>query len=172
MARKRGTHADQRRAGRFASLPHDVLESAAWRTASLPARAVLVELIRRHSGYNNGEIGAAQRDLAAALATTNLRLIGKACAELIERGLIDVGREAQRWNRQSREYRLTWLPTGEPPHRRPPTDEWKLFSDDEASSRTRFRDDKASSSPSRLDDEASSRIARSRQKTAETRGCG
>jgi hypothetical protein len=143
------------------------MESEVWRGSSLTARAIMLELVRRHDGFNNGRIGASQRDLAAALNTTNLRAIGAACAELIERGFLAIEREAERWNRHAREYRVTWLPMGEPPNRRPPGDEWRAFSsDDEASSRNLNRDDEASSRTPPLDDKASSRILASRQKTA------
>lgn len=40
--------------GRFAGIPHSVMDSTAFAGASYPARSLLFELIRQHTGRNNG----------------------------------------------------------------------------------------------------------------------
>lgn len=41
-------------AGRFAALPHAVMDSTAFMGASYSARSLLLELVRQHTGKNNG----------------------------------------------------------------------------------------------------------------------
>ena len=80
MARKRN-QADHRadlRAKPFIGLPAAVVYSPAYTALSLPARAVLTEILGRFNGYNNGEIAISSRELCARLGTSNARKISNA----------------------------------------------------------------------------------------------
>ena len=104
------------------------MDSAAWRHASLRARAILLELVKRHNGYNNGKIGMSQREMSVAIGSASFGTVAKATAELIQHGFVDLAWEGEAWARKAREFRITWLPTGEPPHLKPATDDWRAFS--------------------------------------------
>jgi len=98
------------RGGSWAGIPKCLIDSPAYRDLSLHARAVLVEIVARMNGYNNGEIAVSRRELVAALGCTP-RYIGFAITELVEHGMIDVPFEGQWKARQSRQYRLTFVST-------------------------------------------------------------
>lgn len=138
-AKQRADHRADNRGGAWAGIPHCVLDSLAYRHLSLWGRAVLLEIVREMNGYNNGEIGISQRQLADRLRTTNFRSIGKAIAELMTHNLIDITVEGQWKQRKARQYRLTFVNTGGPGHYRPASNEyreWKpnpFSSDDNAS---------------------------------------
>ena len=80
------------RGERWAGIPTVLIKSAAYRDLSLHARAVLVELVARMDGYNNGKIGVSSRELVEALRCTP-RYIGPAIADLMDHGFIDVAAE-------------------------------------------------------------------------------
>jgi hypothetical protein len=128
----------------------------------------LVELVAAMNGYNNGEIGRSQRQLADALGTTNFRAIGKGIAELMEHGFIDVTAEGQWKARQAREYRLTFVST----KMASATNDYRAWVKPEksradmASAECRVAAQAASSAARKFDEAASARIAAHRRKTA------
>ncbi len=73
MAEKRRRMSRTNRTGRTAGearhvrLYHWMLNCTAWRSLSLPARCLLVEVWARYNGQNNGEIGFSVREAAKAL---------------------------------------------------------------------------------------------------------
>jgi hypothetical protein len=146
-----------------------VLKSAAYRDLSLWARAILVELVGGMNGWNNGHIVMSQRMIAAALGTSNFRAIGRAIAELMEHGLIDVTIEGQWKARKAREYRLTFVST----KGANATNDYRLWEPtrksgaDGASARQPKSADTASASAHKFDDGASARISANRRKTAD-----
>jgi hypothetical protein len=97
----------------FAGLPRCVLKSEAYRSLSLIARSILVELVERMDGHNNGCIHASYSELAAALNRKNQAPIGPAIAELMQHGLIDLSAESVWRERKAREYRLTFVNTSD-----------------------------------------------------------
>ena len=97
----------------FAGIPKCVIESEAYRTLSLVARAILVELVKRMDGHNNGCIHASYAELAAALNRKNQAPIGPAIAELMQHGLLDLSAESVWRERKAREYRLTFVNTSD-----------------------------------------------------------
>lgn len=98
------------RGGRWAGIPVCVIESAAYRHSSVHARAILVELVARMMGYNNGRIAVSQRQLVESLACAPRKVV-RGIAELMEHGLIDVQTEGKWKERMAREYRLTFVTT-------------------------------------------------------------
>jgi hypothetical protein len=95
----------------FAGIPLCVLRTEAYRTLSLMARAVLVEIVGRMNGSNNGQITRSYAQLAAALNRKNQAPIGPAIAELMQHGLLDISAESVWQERRAREYRLTFVNT-------------------------------------------------------------
>lgn len=103
-------HADTR--GRpWAGIPVCVIESPAYRDLSLWARAILVELVARMNGYNNGSIAISVTEVCAALGNSNRGKAARAIAELMEHGFIDLSVQADWKHKKAREYRLTFVTT-------------------------------------------------------------
>lgn len=101
------------RGGAWAGIPKVVLASEAYRTLTPLQRAVLVEIIGRMDGYNNGRIAISYAELAHRLNRRNQAPFKLAIAELWRRGLIEPG-VLQPWKeRKAREYRLTFVNTVE-----------------------------------------------------------
>lgn len=98
------------RGGPWAGIPVCVIKSPAYRSLSLHARAILVELVARMTGYNNGSIAVSQRELREALGCRPQR-ITDGLAELMEHALLDVTVEGKWKERQARQYRLTFVST-------------------------------------------------------------
>lgn len=93
---------------RYTALPHALLDSVAFMGASHLARSLLFDMMRQHTGGNNGRIHAATGWLRKrGWASTGQ--IQKAKAELVERGLI-VRTKAGGLNAGPDLYALTWLP--------------------------------------------------------------
>jgi hypothetical protein len=138
VAKQRKQRADHRadlRGKPFVGLPAAVLYSAAYEDLSLWARAILVELLGRFHGYNNGAIGFSFRDLANRLGTSSLKSIGPAIIELLEHGFIDVVAEGRWKSRQARLYRLTFISTGKPGQHHPATNDYVSWTPTEKKSR-------------------------------------
>jgi hypothetical protein len=111
MSGKRKTQRGDARGGSFLLLPHCLLNSEAFRTASPRAIKVLLALCVKHDGYNNGRIGAGFRDLAEWLDCQNHAANSEAIGELVNRGIVAVECEHPKARRLSTEYRLTFMPT-------------------------------------------------------------
>lgn len=70
-------------------LHHWLLNTPAYRSLNPPARAVLVELMRRYNGFNNGKIGLSVRDAGTACCVSK-NTAARAFRELIDRGFVEV----------------------------------------------------------------------------------
>src|SRR5690606_17020387 len=99
------------RGGSWTGIPHAVMDSDAYLDLSLWARAILVEIVRKMNGYNNGKIAVSYAYLTARLNNSNKRKIGAAIAELMSHGFLDTEAAADWKGRRSREYRLTFVNT-------------------------------------------------------------
>lgn len=94
--------------GRYAAIPHSLLDSVAFMGASHPARSLLYELMRQLDGKNNGQLHLS----ANWLKDRGWRSKGgmqKAKIEALARGLIIKTREGG-LNAGPDRYALTWLP--------------------------------------------------------------
>lgn len=98
------------RGGSWAGLPKCLIDHAAYRHLGLHARAVLVELTARMTGYNNGKLAVSHREMREALRCSP-RAIVAATAELIEHGILAVAADAKWKDNRAREYRLTFIST-------------------------------------------------------------
>ena len=97
----------------FVQLPHFILDSAAFASLSPLAQALLVHLVRRYNGRNNGEIGLGHRK-AADLCNVNKNTIKRGFDELEDRGFIKALRRGgfnmkDPSTRRATEWRLTWI---------------------------------------------------------------
>jgi hypothetical protein len=88
-----------------------VIESVAYRHLSPIARAILVELVSRMDGSNNGAIHVSYVELADCLNRKNQAVLGPAIGELMQHGLVDLSAESVWQERKAREYRLTFVNT-------------------------------------------------------------
>src|SRR5688500_15517584 len=75
------------------------------------ARVVLVEIVGRMNGHNNGEITISYKELAHRLNRKNEAPFGPAIAELMKHGLLDISEQSIWQERKAREYRLTCVNT-------------------------------------------------------------
>lgn len=99
----------------FVMLENYVFDSLAFRTMKVGPRALLLELIRRHNGSNNGSIALGVR-AAAQLLDVSKDTASKYFGVLIERGFIAPARLGgfnmkDPQSRRSTEWRLTWIKT-------------------------------------------------------------
>lgn len=97
----------------FAGLPRCALGSEAYRDLSMIARAILIEVVARMRGDNNGSIHISYAELAHALNRKNQSPIGPAIAELIDHGFLDISANSVWQERKAREYRLTFVNTSD-----------------------------------------------------------
>ena len=112
---------------RFARLDHRLLESAAYRSLSPNARAVLVELTRMDNGSNNGSLWLSVRDAAALMGVANTKTASAALGELQDMGFIVMTKDAHfrvkaADTSRARCWRLTWLAI---PKQRGPTNDYQ-----------------------------------------------
>ncbi len=119
----------------FALLPHAVLESPAYRTASYRARAVLTAIVARFNGFNNGRICISSKELAIELGCQNYSSNSEAVGELISRGLIVLEKSWPRGVRKSHEYRLTFVSSGPDGKVRSATNEYRPWQPGDAGTR-------------------------------------
>jgi hypothetical protein len=73
-------------------LPHFMLKSPAWLTMSPNAKALLIEVWRRHNGVNNGEISYSVREAAAI--GLGRSAAARAFCELVGRGFLRISRDS------------------------------------------------------------------------------
>ena len=94
--------------GRYGAIPHAVADSAAFMGASHPAKALLLELVRQHSGNNNGHLHLSTSWLADR-GWKSRDVVQRAKTELIERQLIIMTRQGG-LNMGASRFAITWLP--------------------------------------------------------------
>ena len=103
------------RGGKVAVLPHCVINSDAYRTASDRSKAALILLLLKYNGYNNGRIILSTAHLAWGLGNRNYKANARAMAELEARGIAVLTKQYFDGSRRAREYRLTFIPTPSQP---------------------------------------------------------
>lgn len=99
--------------GNFFMTPRRVLNSVAWRHLSLRGRAILQVFQSRHDGFNNGHLALAIKDIGKDLGDQAHGANARAVAELIEKGFLEMTAEADRRQGKVREYRLTFIASGQ-----------------------------------------------------------
>lgn len=122
-AKGRNTNTD-----RFVALRHRLLASEAYRSLSLAARCLWVELAMIENGSNNGSLYLSVRDAADRLGMSDLTSTSRAFDELIDRGFIRCTKEAHfevkaAETSRARCWRLTYLAADN----RPPANDWESY---------------------------------------------
>jgi hypothetical protein len=84
------------------------LQSAAFRSLDVYARALLIEFKALYNGANNGELYMSVRDAAKRLDTTNLTLATAALRQLEHRGFIVATRKGVRTRRGETKLATSW----------------------------------------------------------------
>ncbi|WP_324808748.1 hypothetical protein SH584_04060 [Sphingomonas sp. LY29] len=128
-AKPQAAHKADTRAAGWVGLPQAVADSAAYLTLSPLERGVLLEILRRFNGYNNGDIAITYEEIGERLKGANrCRLnngrIALAVAKLWDHGLIDEPTEQSWAQRRARRYRLTFITSGKAPPYRQATNEY------------------------------------------------
>lgn len=98
--------------GNFAQVPKCVVDSVAWRHASLRARVVLLIFQQVHNGFNNGEITLSIKQIGRALGDQCHGANARAVAELIELGFLECTSDACHSQSKARSYRVTFISSG------------------------------------------------------------
>ncbi len=105
----------------FVMIENRMQDSNAWRSLTPNARAVWLEIVRRHNGNNNGDIPLSCRE-AAELCNISANTAGRAFKQLQEHGFIKIA--------QYSDFRLKlkkatrWSLTHVHMDGQPPTQEW------------------------------------------------
>lgn len=112
----------------FVRLHRGVTGSAAWRSLSCEARALLVEIWTRHNGSNNGRISFSHREARESLHIGGSR-VRRAFDELQERGFIVARRKASfDWKQGGGRGQATeWQITAEPCNSNPATHQYRGY---------------------------------------------
>lgn len=102
----------------FVMLEHWMMKSQAYRSLKPGPRALLLEIMRRYNGSNNGRIGLGLREAAAALAMSDRQAIARYFSELEEKGFIRATRRSgfnlkDPNSRTATEWALTQYPVGD-----------------------------------------------------------
>jgi hypothetical protein len=96
---------------RYVKLDHWMLDSAAWKVLSPNAKAVLIEIWKRHNGTNNGSISFAVREAQEIGVGRNTAQ--RAIKELIDLGFLRIAQPSGfDQKRLAREWTITALPVG------------------------------------------------------------
>jgi hypothetical protein len=93
--------------GRYSAIPHSVMDGAAYMEASHPAKALLLELMRQHSGNNNGHLHLSFSWLESR-GWKSRDVIQRGKKELVDRNLIIQTRQGG-LNAGASLFALTWL---------------------------------------------------------------
>jgi hypothetical protein len=107
MAEKKQKRPIEAIGGLYGAIPHTVLDSAAFKGASHPAKAMLFELIRQHSGKNNGHLQLSFSWLETR-GWKSRDVVKRARDELMRRGLLILTRQGG-LNIGASRFALTWL---------------------------------------------------------------
>ena len=95
--RRRGSNPlanGRNRTARFTKLEHRLLTSGAYRSLSLSARCLLVELMMLYNGANNGSLYLGVRDATDRLGLSDKTVCGNAFRELINSNLVTVTKDS------------------------------------------------------------------------------
>jgi hypothetical protein len=107
MARDKHTRGSGRDGQSFALIPWAVLDCPAYRTLSMHARALLLEMARQYVGHNNGSL-LCSRKYMGERGWNSVDMLSKAKAELLAAGFLHETVKGQRPNKASW-YAATWL---------------------------------------------------------------
>ncbi len=108
MSSKRQKRPVEAIAGLYSTIPHAVLDSTAFKGSGHPAKALLLELMRQHTGKNNGHLQLSTCWLIKERGWKSRGVIQRARDELINRKLVILTRQGG-INAGASQYAVTWL---------------------------------------------------------------
>lgn len=124
MAKKRKVNATGRNTTEpFIKIVNYMYDSRAFQDLTPIARSVIFELRRRFNGVNNGEISLSCREVADK-CKCGKGTASKVFEELLQHGFIKVSKKGYFTDRTA----TTWILTFERLNDKPPTHEWKFWS--------------------------------------------
>lgn len=133
MARSRTNKKGRTNSGRFAGIPHTVMDHDDYQGLRGSAVKLLMELVRQYNGHNNGDLSAGW-GLMKRRGFRSKATLDKARNELLEKRLIVITRHGRFMNPGGAcsLYALTWQPIDECPgkqlERQPTTTPPRKFS--------------------------------------------
>lgn len=107
MAEKKQKRPVEAISGLYGAIPHSVLDSVAFKGSHSPTKALIFDLMRQHSGGNNGHLHLSFSWLKDR-GWKSRDVIQRARAELIEHGLLLQTRQGG-LNIGASRYAVTWL---------------------------------------------------------------
>ena len=107
---------------RYVRLEHSTMNTPAYRSLSPNARAILLELMKRYNGFNNGEVGLGCREAGEAIGRSR-NCAMRAFKELEDKGFIKC-REPGAFTRKNR-MATTWILTEYGFHGQRPTKDYR-----------------------------------------------
>lgn len=125
---KRAKHTGRRESGRFAMLPHHVIQHPAVTTLPAACRWVLVALAAQYHGSNNGAL-ALPLSTAGRFGITSSNTLNRSLRELRSHGLIEQTYPGSYRPPEVARYAITWKPMDNTPWSRkgPPTNDFKRW---------------------------------------------
>lgn len=123
---------DRARKGQFVKIDDWVMNSFSWQQLSAQARALFLEIKKRHNGFNNGKIGLGVREAGPSI-NVHFKTVGKYFIELQKKGFI-VAKHAPTFHtgkgKRSTEWEITDEPVPPDKHSRKLFMEWKSEKND------------------------------------------
>ncbi len=107
MAAKKQKRPEEAVSGLYSPMPHTVLDSVAFKSLGYPAKALLFDLIRQHTGVNNGHLHLSFSWLASR-GWKSRDVIQRARAELMKHDLLIQTKQGG-LNIGASRYAVTWL---------------------------------------------------------------
>lgn len=129
LKRLKSDHRADTKGKALSGLPHVVQDAPAYLALPLLERAVLAEVLRLFSGYNNGQIAITYERIGERLKGSNAcRLnngrIARAIARLVEHGFLAEPTLGSWLQRRARTYRITFISSGKAPNYRQATNDY------------------------------------------------
>ncbi len=108
--------------GQFVPIPYTMARSPAWRSLNGSSVKVYIELHSRFHGTNNGGLSLSWAEGAKLLGMSKTS-VGRALAELEEKGFVQMTRRGQWYGRLASTYSVTDRPMG----KNPPSNAWQKW---------------------------------------------
>lgn len=112
--------------GQYAPLSYAVLKSPAWRSLSVSAVRLFLELHTRFNGSNNGKLRLSYAEAAEALGMGKAS-VQRAYADLIDKGFLRLECEGNWYHRKAHEWRITIKPVQGVKHKILPSHDWRSY---------------------------------------------
>lgn len=113
--------------GTYCLLPKKVMNSPAWADLGSRGRDVVLAILYRFMGFNNGRIAISIEEIGRFYGNQNHGANGRAVAKAIEYGFLICVSEADHHHGKARVYELTFYETGTEKNRIPPKNTYQSY---------------------------------------------